>query len=341
MARSASSPPLPRSRLVAGLGFVVAAIAPGLAASPTAASPSALWEGAATDAEASARALRYETAMHTGHELGKAAMAEGGRGGEPLSPGLRITISNRALQAFRDAAAADPTQADPHYYMALLLVQTRLDCRSCSFDEKVAADAVQAIDDFEARSPLDPRISPWLVTKRAILHTRLAGAGRTLSRPHLEAALADYRTLIDRRSSERADSEVVYGNMAETLMMLGDLDGAIEQYRNSLRVRRSSSNTLGLAVALDRDERGTEARTLIRDLGRNELDLWTFSVISGDTFYVPDGEEFYYRALIAEATGDRTGAIENYDRFLKSGAHPRFAARATANRDALRGSKRR
>jgi tetratricopeptide (TPR) repeat protein len=332
---SLPSPSFRRLRWLVALGCAA------LSAASAAAEPSSLWEEAAADPEQQARALRYEAAMHTGHELGKAAMrAELDRQSSTSSPAVRAAMSNRAVQAFRDAAAIDPTQAEPHYYIAFLLTQTRLICSSCTFDPAIAQEAVAAITAFEQRSPLDPRISIWLLTQRALLHTRLAGASPAGKSQHLEAALADYRTLVDRRSAERVDSDLVYGNMAETLMMLGDLEEAIVQYRHSLRMRPSSSNTLGLAVALDRDERGTEARALIRELGRTAIGEWEYSVASGDTFYVPAGEVFYYNALVQDALGNRTAAIELYDRFIQSDAHPQFAARAAANRDALLAKKR-
>lgn len=306
--------------------------------SATTASPSSLWGAAAADPEASARALRYGEAMHMGHELGRAALAsEASRTGEDLPPAARIAVTNRAAQAFRDAAQIDPTAADPYYYLALLLIYARLECRGCDFTPRIALDALAAIDAFEARSPLDPRLGISLLTKRAIYHTRLAGTVTgDAAKKHLEIALTNYRTTVERHAATRSDSEVVYGNMAETLMMLGDVEGAIEQYRHALRIRPSSSVTLGLAVALDRDERGTEARSMIRELGPQAIVEWEMSVSAGETFYVPEGEVYYYRALINEAFGNHEAAIEGYDRFVQSRAHPTFSPRATSNRNALR-----
>ncbi len=306
--------------------------------SQSATSPSSLWAAAAADPEATARALRYGEAMHLGHELGRAALAsEASRTGEDLPPAARLAVTNRAAQAFRDAAQIDPTAADPYYYLALLLIYARLECRGCDFTPRIALDALAAIDAFEARAPLDPRLGISLLTKRAIYHTRLAGTVTgDAARTHLEIALTNYRTTVERHAATRSDSEVVYGNMAETLMMLGDVESAIEQYRHALRIRPSSSVTLGLAVALDRDERGTEARSMIRELGSQAIVEWEMSVSTGETFYVPEGEVFYYRALINEAFGNYEAAIEGYNRFIQSRAHPTFSPRATTNRNALR-----
>jgi tetratricopeptide (TPR) repeat protein len=344
-----SRPRLPSSRsraLAAAARGLALSVASALALSslptvPTAAAaptPSTLWGAATADPEASIRATRYAEAMHLGHELGRAALASDfNRSGDDLPPSTRLIITNRAAQAFRDAAQIDPTAADPHYYLALLIMYGRLECRGCDFEPRLATEALAAIDAFEARAPLDPRLGISLFTKRAIYHTRLAGftTGDT-AKKHLEIALVNYRITVERHAATRADSEVVYGNMAETLMMLGDVEEAIEQYRQALRVRPSTGVTLGLAVALDRDERGTEARSLLRDLGTAAIGEWELSVSSGDTFYVPEGEVYYYRALINETFGNVEAAIDGYDRFIQSRAHPQFTPRAIANRNALR-----
>jgi tetratricopeptide (TPR) repeat protein len=299
-----------------------------------------LWASASTEPETAARALRYRNAMMTGHRLGETAMELVSGAADPVPPALRVGAVNRAVQAFRDAAAIDDSQAEPHYYIATLLLQARIDCRTCTFEAKIAAAAVEALDKFEARSPLDPRLTP-LLSRRAILETRLSGTvSGDSAQAHLLRALADYRTVIERSPPSRLDSDVVYGNLAETLMMLGKVEESLDYYRQALRARPSTSNALGLAVALDRDERGTEARTLIRDLGSTGIGEWESSVADGNIFYVPEGEVFYYRAIIEESLGKRDDAIALYNQFIRSGAHPQFAERAAANRDALRAKGR-
>jgi tetratricopeptide (TPR) repeat protein len=287
-----------------------------------------IWDAATQDAESAARAVRYEEALRSGHELGTLAMAMSEEGKAEMIPASqRIAAVNRAVQAFRDAAAIDDTAAEPHYFIATLLLQARINCAGCPFDVKTANAAVGAIDRFESRAPLDPRLT-------SLLASGTVGGAR--ARAHLEDALSDYQALLDRYPDS---DELVDGNMAETLMMLGRVDEAIDQYRVAMRSHPSTSNTLGLAVALDRDERGTEARTLIRDLGHGAVGDWEIMVAAGSTFYVPDGEVFYYRALIEDAFGAVEDAAADYDRFVHSGAHPQFAPRATANRDALRAKR--
>lgn len=313
-----------------------------LAAAPADASSPSLWERANGDTEATARKLRYAEAMHVGYELGLTALSTDVNhdGAESVPPRVRLLAVNHALRAFQDAALIDPNAAEPHYYAALLLIYGKLECTGCAFEPQLATAAIAEVDAFEARAPLDPRLSVNMLTKRAILHTRLSGTTKgEAARGHLEAALADYRATLERNASTRANSEVVYGNMAETLMMLGNVESAIEQYRQALRVQPSTGVTLGLAVALDRDERGTEARSLLRDLGGPAIVEWEMSVSSGNVFYVPEGEVYYYRGLINEALGHNEAAIENYTLFVDSRAHPLFTPRAIANRDALRAKR--
>lgn len=349
-----SASPRPTGRAVPwaralGLALLLAApalAAPALAAPPVAAAPpidDSLWERATLEGETAARKERYDGAMSIGYELGRVALALWpSRGGEEsLTPAERARATRQALQAFRDAARVDPSAGEPHFYISLLLIYGRLECDGCDFEAKEAKEAIAAIREFERLSPLDPRLTASLLTKRAIYDTRLSGLVKgDEARAHLTEALATYRAILQRYPNVRAQSEVVYGNLAETLMMLGDVEGAIEQYRQALRVRPSTSVTLGLAVALDRDERGTEARALLHDLGGPALVEWEMQVSQGDVFYVPEGEVYYYRGLINEALGQRKAAIDNYNEFVASRAHPQFSARALANRDALLRSAR-
>ncbi len=337
--RPGPRPPLPARALSGALALVAAAAL--LSPPPHAQAAPSLWESAVVEPEEAARALRYAEAMELGLDLGRAGLdLEASHSNLELSPVERLRVINRAIQAFEDAGKIDPTAADPPYYLASLLTYGKLECRTCDFEPQLAAKVIASIDAFEKRAPLDPRLSLSLLTKRAIYHTRLAGlvTGEP-ARQHLVAALADYRTAIERYAGLRADNEIVYGNMAETLMMLGDVEGSIEQYRQALRVRPSTSITLGLAVALDRDERGTEARSLLRDLGSSSVVEWEMQVSAGDVFYVPEGEVYYYRGLVNEAFGNYAAAIESYNRFIQSKAHPQFTPRATANRDALRAKR--
>ena len=127
----------------------------------------------------------------------------------------------------------------------------------------------------------------------------------------------------------------VWGNLAETYMMLGRLEDSIEMYKDSLRNGSDTATWYGFAVALDRDERTQQANDVIRSLGRDQRDSFHNRVMRGDTFFVPEGEKFYYFALVDEALGLEEEAISYWRQFINSGAHPQYQPRAKAHLDAL------
>jgi hypothetical protein len=112
-------------------------------------------------------------------------------------------------------------------------------------------------------------------------------------------------------------------------------------YKQALRGAANTSTWYGYAVALDRDGRTTAALEAIRALGPHSRSEYHRSVIRGETFYVPDGEKYYYFALIEEAFGADESAVEQWKLFIKSGAHPEYQPRAKAHLDALLGRKNR
>ena len=56
----------------------------------------------------------------------------------------------------------------------------------------------------------------------------------------------------------------------------------------------------------------------------------------GSVFFVPRGEVFYYLAMLNESIGNLDKAIRHYERFIASGAHKQFHARARENIAALK-----
>jgi hypothetical protein len=195
-------------------------------------------------------------------------------------------------------------------------------------------ETVEAWDAFEARAPLDPLVNDVLFA-RAILRTKLSGDPKT-SRQDLEAAARDYQALIDRADglNPRAPDQA-RGNLAETYMMLGQLEQAIDTYWLAVKEGADASTAYGLAVALDRDEEGSKALAVIRSQGRDAYEAFQRKFLTGDVFYVPRGEEYYYFALIEEAFGNFASSLGQWRLFVKSGAHPQFQARAKAHMDAL------
>ena len=122
-------------------------------------------------------------------------------------------------------------------------------------------------------------------------------------------------------------------------MMLGRLDDSIEAYKE-LGTPTHVSTIFGAAVALDRAERGQLALDLIRGQGATSYRNFRESVNLGRTFFVPEGEKFYYFALVDEALGLDDDAINYWRQYINSGAHPQYQPRARAHLDTLLRKKR-
>ena len=261
-----------------------------------------------------------------------------------------------AVQSYRNASAAKPELAEPYYKLGRLLYSFYFEpCNErqvymqhpsplCpqnpkSFDEGRAKEIVDAWNAFEARAPLDPRVSIDretgsavafnLLFHRAVLETQLS------SPDNLVAAIKDYEKILAR--SDVAD-ETVLSNLAEAYMMLGRLDDAIDTYRQALRTNRNTETMYGLAVALDRDERTDQAHDVITAQGEQAMAEFHRRVAEHTTFFVPEGEDAYYFALAYESFGNIDSAIEYWKKFIVSKAaavHPMFKQRAREHLDPL------
>ncbi|MDB4961687.1 MAG: hypothetical protein JWP01_1686 [Myxococcales bacterium] len=262
-----------------------------------------------------------------------------------------ISLIDLAIGSYREAATVRPDTAEPYFRIASVLESFFTDCESrmlgslpptcpprpMGVDPVRGKQTVDAWDEFEKRSPLDPRLAEALFS-RAILRTKLVESAKTEkdARPLLEGALRDYTALLDRADGlTMIRMEQVWGNLAETYMMLGKLDEAIDAYETAIQSGATSSTYYGRAVALDRDERETEALEVIRAQGIRSFQEFDQQFRIGDVFFVPKGEEFYYFALINEAFGYIPEAIANWRLFIHSKAHPQFQPRAKAHLDAL------
>ena len=287
----------------------------------------------------------YDSEMKSGDELAMQANAKG------ASIKTIRQLVDHAVLSYRNAAQAKPNAAEPYYRIGRLLYSFYFECEDVIsptntsplcfahditlFDRKRALEVIDAWDAFEARAPLDPRLSVHLgeteiLFHRAILSTKL------YTKDHLEAAARDYEKILERSDTgnETAD-ETVWSNLAETYMMLGRLEEAIDMYHEAIRRGASTSTMYGLAVALDRDERAAAARDVIQSQGMVALQAFHESVMRGHTFFVPRGEEYYYFALAHEAFDDIDEAIEYWQKYIQSGAHPEFQPRAKAHLAAL------
>jgi tetratricopeptide (TPR) repeat protein len=302
----------------------------------------------ASDRAAEAKQDAYDAAMTAGDE---AAAAGRIRGASVDAIGKYIAIAEKA---YREAASARPDAGEPWYRLGELVDTYFFDCQGFNplldiwrsplcggFDAARAEEVVAAWNEFEKRSPLDPRLSvtfgsSHVLFERAILNTKLVdGRDPKKDRVHLEAAARDYEAVLDRTSVNEETDETIVSNLAETYMMLGRLDDAIDKYTQALKHGASSGTLFGLAVALDRDGRGEEAIDEIVELGPGIVRDFEDSVMRGNTFFVPSGERFYYFALIAEAFNQTDEAIEYWRSFINSGAHAEFQPRAQQHLDAL------
>ena len=286
----------------------------------------------------------YEAELRSGDDLTAQATAAGA-----ARETIRALVQHAAT-AYRDASRAKPDEPEPYYRLGRLLYSFYFECsvrgnRSplcfpdpSYFDRAHAEEIIAAWDTFEQLAPLDPRLdapvpSPLgidfdLLFERAVLHTRMA------DRPGLEAAARDYEKVLA-RSDLNDDKEVLLGNLAETYMMLDRLDESIEAYRQAVRSGARSETAYGLAVALDRDERGEQAQAVILAQGAPAVAEFERRVREGESFFVPAGEEYYYFALIYESFGLEESAIEYWQRYIQSGAHPEFQPRAKQHLDTL------
>lgn len=261
----------------------------------------------------------------------------------------------RAIEAYRRAAAAQPAAAEPYFRIGMVLWSFYL--QSCQHDPRIgltpspladcsAPDAINAAiaeqtikawDTFEAKAPLDPRLSGELggiLFSRAIIHTKLATPA------HLAAAARDYEAIVQRTDAKGEVLVVTWPNLAETYMMLGRLDDAIDAYKESLRTGARISTWYGLAVALDRDGRGSLAREVIAAQGIAGFRQFQGDINSQQTFYVPRGEVYYYLALAEESLAMYDEALDHWNKFIASGAHPQFQPRAKEHVDAILAKRR-
>ncbi|MDX2087245.1 MAG: hypothetical protein SFX73_05325 [Kofleriaceae bacterium] len=325
-------------------------LAPVLLVCALAASASAnVWERA-LDEKATVTRERYEQALATGDTLAQRANARG------LSRTTGIQLVDRAIAAYMEAGKLRKDQGEPYFRIASVLEIFFIDCddtyrfgtsappvtcppAGTPVDPARMKQTLDAWDQFEARAQLDPRLADALF-QRAILRTKLVD-GSKASQKHLEGAAADYRAILDRADGMTAAGlDGVWGNLAETYMMLGNLEEAIDAYRTALRMGAGSSTALGLAVALDRDENGPAALDIVRRISRTELLDFQNAFVNKRVFFVPEGEEYYYFALIYEAAGADEMAIMGWQRFLASGAHPQYQPRAKQHLDALQAKVR-
>jgi tetratricopeptide (TPR) repeat protein len=320
------------SLLIALACITTQAIAASLA---TAAPALTVWDRAAPDTTV-LRQQRYDAMLTAADDLLVVAL-----GTAQNSQEQRNNLKS-ALEQYRQAIAFAPELAEAYFHVGNALTTILSECATSSanpmsqnwcraefaLDTTRAREAARALLTFIKLAPLDPRTDDCLSTLATLL-TKITGP------EELQQAVAVYAEIIERSDPQYINRSTV-PNLAEIYMMLGDVQRAITAYSQAVIAGSDVSSTLGLAVALDRAAQGQQARQLIRALTPEALQEWERSVARRTTYYVPEGEVHYYKALVNDAQGFPLIAAQEYDLFVKSGAHPRFDARAKQNKANLR-----
>lgn len=175
----------------------------------------------------------------------------------------------------------------------------------------------------------------------------------------LQGDTASERTAYDRALSKQWDRDVraiLLLNRGEARMRLGDLPGAIADYRRSLHSSADAHSVAlahwGLSVAYDRDDNFPLAReemhkALAINMGSPSEPRW--AIDSPEVWFSPEYEEHYYRALAlmvragqrseaAEAKQDLEAALTHWNEFMTQGAlvQDRWLRQASRNRERCR-----
>ncbi len=232
------------------------------------------------------------------------------------SPVLRKRTFEDALSAFQEANRHSPTRADGWFWTAKVL--SRLDR---SKEAIVAFGKVRRLD----RSFADPYTVAFSL---GIAYSKVG---------EFENAVQEYdraiRVLASRGQGSydaRQNQAILEANAAEALMALGRLDEAIQRYQEALSLH--SGHTLawwGLAVALDRDEQTSKAFEAATRALSGDADMRLLT--SSDVFFIPVGDIHYYSGLGKLAKGDRAGAKQEFEEFLRALPTSAWAPRARAH----------
>ncbi len=117
-------------------------------------------------------------------------------------------------------------------------------------------------------------------------------------------------------------------------MMLGHLDDAIRDVPAvaAPQQRRHAATATRRRARPRRANRDRRGRTSATPAGPTcATDFLTACLRrAASFFFVPDGEKYYYAALINEAFGKFEEALADWQHFLASGAHPQYRPRAQA-----------
>jgi len=210
------------------------------------------------------------------------------------------------------------------------------------------AALLERVDAEETAGRLEPACT---MLEKAL--PRYAGAERIAASIRLgiiRSRLGRYREAASAYGAVVADGaadSAVYSNLAEVLMATGRLHDAEARYRDAIsaagdlgtgerreRVHELALAYYGLSVALDRDDQPMAAReAMMRALANDPTAavLKVAAASSGDLFFVPEGDIYYYLGLAAEVEGRDGDADAAFQEFIARAPNGRWVRAAEAH----------
>jgi tetratricopeptide (TPR) repeat protein len=210
----------------------------------------------------------------------------------------RAVACENALARLELARAITPEDTEVAYALALAMSLWERPEQGCAVSRR-DADAVEL---WRAVRALDPSFEPEQVsTELALVYTRVGD---------LQAAVREYEGLVELTAHAPRRALLAHGNLAELLMMTGELRAAVAHYEAAVRFARDvdepgalALSEFGLAAALDRLGERTQALAAARAAVDRSDD--SLRVLRSDgVFFVPAYEVHFYEALGQESRAD-------------------------------------
>jgi tetratricopeptide (TPR) repeat protein len=206
--------------------------------------------------------------------------------------------AENAIARLTRARAASPDDPDILFALALATTLWERPARGCAVQRRDA----EARTLWQALRTLDPGYEPEAVgAELALAHTRLGA---------LDAAIATYAELVPQTDHAPRRALLAHGNLAELLMIRGDVRDAVGHYERAIDLARALDDPdalalaeLGLACALVR--LGEHAEALVAARAAVDRSGDSLRVLrSAGVFFVPAWEVHVYEALGQEARAD-------------------------------------
>ena len=229
-----------------------------------------------------------------------------------------------------------------------------------SLRDKAGAHAVAHWDAFERISPDDPRRTGFVREghvssdrrgwadwaqdifepqtyqfARSIYYTKRGGTQA------YEKAIEDYDYLLEAAPRNDATARWIaqlLTNSAEIHMAIGNVEEAIDRYRQGLEYSNEALYMFGLAVALDRAGEKQSALEQMRDAIDSDPKLEALG--RSGVFFIPKGDVQYYFGLANEAQGKSTEALLHFRAYVDQVKDARFEEHAREHIDRLAEAKK-